>query len=97
METVQGPRLVPNYFAHGPGGEDVRANLPDEYVYAQRIFVQEQMRQGIDETSRLYILTLLDTISFHIQLPTQLIWRIVNPQRNEGPEATQPIPPHPLP
>lgn len=95
-ETIHGPRLVPYYFAHGPGGEEVRANLPDEYIYAQRIFILEQMPEGLDETVQGHIYMLLDTISHRIQLSTQPIWRIVNPQRNEGPHATRPVPPHPL-
>lgn len=38
-----------NYFAHSPEGEDVRVNLPDKYVYAQRIFILKQMPKEIDQ------------------------------------------------
>lgn len=51
-DTLRGHRLVPYYFSHGPSGEDVRANLPDEYVYAQRVFVLDQMPEGLDGTAR---------------------------------------------
>lgn len=63
-DTLRGHRLVPYYFSHGPSGEDVRADLPDEYVYAQRVFVLEQIPEGLDETARRYVIMLLDTVAF---------------------------------
>lgn len=35
----------------------------DEYIYAQRVFILEQMPEGLNDTVQGYICMLLDTIS----------------------------------